>query len=153
MQGMIYWHQKIHIMSYIMVMDFRMLKYHQQHQMPKNLGKTSIPRISQYHSFEFISDLTVMWRQFGIGLGKIWNYTEVKFQPAIHIVLPFSASTKNNQVDSKSKWSCLGRSINTVMSCTVLILVLRSFCFLIRIYLKSTNLFLVLQEILIDQTI
>ena len=38
--------------------------------MPKNLGKTSIPRINQYHSFEFISDLMVMWRYFGIGLGN-----------------------------------------------------------------------------------
>ena len=101
--------------------------------MPKNLVKKSIPRISQYHSFEFISDLRIMWRYFGIGLGKRWNYTGVKFQPAIHIVLPFSASTKHNQVESKLKWSCLDRSINTVKFCTEVILVLRSTSFWINI--------------------
>ena len=101
--------------------------------MQKNLGKTSVPRISQYHSFEFISDLMVMWRYFGIGLGKRWNYTRVKFQPAIHVALPFSASTKHNQVDNKSKRTCLGRSINTVTFCTDVTLVLRSTCFLINV--------------------
>ena len=55
---------------------------------------------------------------------KRWNYTGVKFPHAIHIVLPFSPSTKHNQVNSKSKWSYLGRSINTVKFCSVVILVL-----------------------------
>ena len=36
---------------------------------------TTIPKISQYHSFEFHHDHMIMWRYFGIGEGKRWNYT------------------------------------------------------------------------------
>ena len=39
-------------------------------------SKTTIPKISQYHSFEY----------FGTGLGKRWNYTGAKFQPAIQVL-------------------------------------------------------------------
>ena len=65
--------------------------------------KTSITKISQYHSFEFHSDHMVMWRYFGIGFGKRWNYTQVKLQPGIQIALPFSATSEHSQVNSKSK--------------------------------------------------
>ena len=50
-------------------------------------------------------------------VGKRWNCTAVKFQPAIQIVLPFSATSKHNQVNSKSKRPCLDRSINTLTFC------------------------------------
>ena len=45
----------------------------------------------------------VMWRYFGIGFGKRWNYTQVKLQPSIQIALPFSATSEHSQVNSKSK--------------------------------------------------
>ena len=59
-------------------------------------SKTTIPKISQYHSFESHSDHMIMWRYFGIGLGKRWNYTGVKFQLVIQILLPFSATSKHS---------------------------------------------------------
>ena len=80
-------------------------------------SKTTIPKISQYHSFEFHSDHMVMWRYFGTGLGKRWNYTGVKFQPAIQIVLPFSATSKHNHINSKSKRPRLDRSNNGLKFC------------------------------------
>ena len=68
-------------MPYIMVMVFKMLKSVVAIDAKKSTssGKTSIPRLSQYHFFEFIGDLMAMWRYFGIGLGKRWNCTGVKF--------------------------------------------------------------------------
>ena len=42
---------------------------------------TAIPKISQYHSFEFHHDHMIMWRCFGIGEGKRWNYTNISFMP------------------------------------------------------------------------
>ena len=65
--------------------------------------KTSITKIRQYHSFEFHSDHMVMWRYFGIGFGKRWNYTQVKLQRSIQIALPFSATSEHSQVNSKSE--------------------------------------------------
>ena len=70
-------------------------------------SKTTIPKISQYHSFEY----------FGTGLGKRWNYTGAKFQPAIQIVLPFSATSKQNHINSKSKRPRLDRSNNSLKFC------------------------------------
>ena len=80
-------------------------------------SETTIPKICQYHSFEFHSDHMVMWRYFGNGFGKGWNYTGVKFQPAIQIVLPFSATSKHKYISSKSKQPRLDRSNNTPKFC------------------------------------
>ena len=54
---------------------------------------TTIPNISQYHSFEFHHDHMIMWRYFGIGELKRWNYTNISFTPNIMMVLPFSSAT------------------------------------------------------------
>ena len=54
---------------------------------------TAIPKISQYHSFEFHHDHMIMWRYFGIGELKRWNYTNISFTPIITMVLPFSSAT------------------------------------------------------------
>ena len=54
---------------------------------------TTIPNISQYHSFEFHHDHMIMWRYFGIGELKRWNYTNIFFTPNITMVLPFSSAT------------------------------------------------------------
>ena len=56
---------------------------------------TTIPKISQYHSFEFHHDHMIMWRYFGIGEGKRWNYTSVFFMPNMTVVLPFSSTTSS----------------------------------------------------------
>ena len=56
---------------------------------------TTIPKISQYHSFEFHHDHMIMWRYFGIGEGKRWNYTNISFMPNITVVLPFSSTTSS----------------------------------------------------------
>ena len=80
-------------------------------------SETTIPKICQYHSFEFHSDHMVMWRYFGNGFKKGWNYAGVKFQPAIQIVLPFSATSKHKYISSKSKQPRLDRSNNTLKFC------------------------------------
>ena len=54
---------------------------------------TAIPKISQYHSFEFHHDHMIMWRYFDIEEGKRWNYTNISFTPNITVVLPFSSTT------------------------------------------------------------
>ena len=76
-----------------------------------------IPKISQYHSFEFHNDHMLMWRYFGIGEGKRWNYTGVIFQPAVQIILPFSATSKHSLVNGKSKRPRMDRSINNLKFC------------------------------------
>ena len=57
---------------------------------------TQIPKISQYHSFEFHHDHMIMWRYFGIEEGKRWNYTNFSFMPNITVVLPFSSTTSSS---------------------------------------------------------
>ena len=54
---------------------------------------TTIPNISQYHSFEFHHDHMIMWRYFSIGEGKRWNYTNISVMPNITMVLLFSSTT------------------------------------------------------------
>ena len=54
---------------------------------------TAIPKISQYHSFEFHHDHMIMWRYFDIEEGKRWNYTNISFTRNITVVLPFSSTT------------------------------------------------------------
>ena len=80
-------------------------------------SKNTIPKSNQYHFLKFYSNHLVIWRYFDIGLGKRWNYTEVKFDLAIQIVLPFSATSKHNHINSKSKRPSLDRSINTLKFC------------------------------------
>ena len=57
---------------------------------------TQIPKISQYHSFEFHHDHMIMWRYFGIEEGKRWNYRNFSFMPNITVVLPFSSTTSSS---------------------------------------------------------
>ena len=80
-------------------------------------GPSPIPKISQYHSFEFHNDHMLMWRYFGIGEGKRWNYSGVIFQPAVQIILPYSATSKQSVVNCKSKRPRMDRSINTLKFC------------------------------------
>ena len=37
----------------------------------------------------------IMWRYFGTGEGKSWNYTNIFFTPNITVVLPFSSTTSS----------------------------------------------------------
>ena len=56
---------------------------------------STIPKISQYHSFEFHHDHMIMWTYFGIGEGERWNYTNFSFMSNIRVVLPFSSTTSS----------------------------------------------------------
>ena len=51
--------------------------------------------ISQHHPFEFHHDHMIMWRYFGIGEGKRWNYTNISFTSNITVVLAFSSATSS----------------------------------------------------------
>ena len=47
----------------------------------------------------------MMWRYFGTGKGKRWDYSNVTFLPIIDIILPYSATSKyeTNKAPMKSK--------------------------------------------------
>ena len=82
-------------------------------------GTSIIPKISQYHSFEYFSTYLMMWRYFGIGKGKRWDYSNVTFLPKIDIILSYSAKSKGetNKASMKSKKPHLDRNINNLQFC------------------------------------
>ena len=53
-------------------------------------GTSTIPKISHYHPFELFSTYMMMWRYFGIGKGKRWDYLNVTFLPIIDIIYPIN---------------------------------------------------------------
>ena len=59
-----------------------------------------IPKISNYHSFEFHDDYMIMWRYFGIGSGVIWHYNNVRTEKRMRLVIPFSNT--NSQTEQNS---------------------------------------------------
>ena len=61
-------------------------------------GTPTIPKIGQYHSFEFFSTYIMMWRYFGIGKGKRWDYSNVTFLPIIDIIYPTVPQAKMKQI-------------------------------------------------------
>ena len=64
---------------------------------------TTIPKMSQYHWFEFYHDHMIMWGYFGIGEGKRWNCTNIFF-------MPFSSTTSSISEGagiSKKRWQDL----------------------------------------------
>ena len=58
-------------------------------------GPTTIPNISNYHFFQFLSDHMMMWRYFQIGKGKRWKYTGVTFHSFVEIIKFYSSTFAN----------------------------------------------------------
>ena len=60
-----------------------------------------------------------MWRYFGIGKGKRSDYSIVTFLPKIDVILPYSATSKDetNKASVKSKKPFLDRNINNLLFC------------------------------------
>ena len=55
----------------------------------------TIPKISQYHSFEFHQNNMIICRYFGIRVGNMWNYTNISFTPNMMVMLPISSTTSS----------------------------------------------------------
>ena len=61
------------------------------------LSGAKIPKITQYHSFEFHDTHMIMWRYFGIGKGITWKYNPVTFVNNMKLVKPFSITNSTNK--------------------------------------------------------
>ena len=64
----------------------------------------NIPNINNFHSFKFSEDHMKMWRYYGVGEGKIQEYSGIKMKPALTI-LPYISTDSSIQrcVSNKKK--------------------------------------------------
>ena len=61
----------------------------------------------------------IMWRYFGVGERKRWNYTNISFAPNITVVLPFSSTTSSSSEGAgMSKKRRDGRTLCDSYFCT-----------------------------------
>ena len=59
----------------------------------------------------------MMWRYFGIGKGKRWDYSNVTFLPIIDIIYPTVPQDEKNKASMKSKKPRLDRNISNLLFC------------------------------------
>ncbi|XP_065670094.1 uncharacterized protein LOC136088903 isoform X2 [Hydra vulgaris] len=79
-----------------------------------------IKNISNYHSFEFGEKSMKMWRYFNIGEGIEQEYGNLKIQPSIELLLPYSKTDnsikRNKSLKEKQKRS--DRQLYSLRFCT-----------------------------------